>query len=49
MTIEQFDKTGFGAGMQCVYNGVYDNFMEYETARMKGLHSGRPSDIPNIN
>lgn len=29
--------------------GVYDDFMEYETARMKGLHSGRPSDIPNIN
>lgn len=29
--------------------GVYDNFMEYETARMKGLHSGRNADIPNIN
>lgn len=29
--------------------GVYDDFMEYETARMKGLHSGRNSDIPNIN
>ena len=29
--------------------GVYDDFMEYETARMKGLHSGRNADIPNIN
>lgn len=29
--------------------GVYDDFMEYETARMKGLHSGREADIPNIN
>lgn len=29
--------------------GVYDDFMEYETARMKGLHSGRSAYIPNIN
>ena len=29
--------------------GVYDNFMEYETARMRGLHSGKKADIPNIN
>lgn len=29
--------------------GVYDDFMEYETARMRGLHSGRSADIPNIN
>jgi hypothetical protein len=29
--------------------GVYDNFMEYETARMRGLHSGKEADIPNIN
>jgi len=28
---------------------VYDNFMEYETARNRGLHSGKPADIPNIN
>jgi hypothetical protein len=28
---------------------IYDNFLEYETARMKGLHSGKASDIPNIN
>lgn len=29
--------------------GVYDDFMEYTTARLKGLHSGSESDIPNIN
>ena len=28
---------------------VYDNFMEFETAKNKGLHSGGPADIPNIN
>ncbi|AEL24041.1 hypothetical protein [Cyclobacterium marinum] len=31
------------------YIVVYDNFMEFETAKNKGLHSGRPADIPNIN
>lgn len=29
--------------------GVYDDFIEYETARLRGLHSGNKSDIPNIN
>ncbi len=29
--------------------GVYDNFMEYDIARLKGIHSGRDSDVPNIN
>lgn len=29
--------------------GVYDDFMEYDIARLKGLHSGRNADIPNIN
>ena len=29
--------------------GIYDDFMEYNTARMRGLHSGRSADIPNIN
>lgn len=29
--------------------GVYDDFMEYETSRMRGLHSGKNADIPNIN
>lgn len=29
--------------------GIYDDFLEYETARMKQLHSGKKSDIPNIN
>lgn len=29
--------------------GVYDDFMEYDIARLKGLHSGRSADIPNIN
>ena len=38
-------------GVQAVIDsiGVYDDFMEYETARMKGLHSGRSANIPNIN
>jgi hypothetical protein len=29
--------------------GIYDNFMEYESARMKELHSTKGADIPNIN
>ena len=29
--------------------GFYDDFVEYETARLKGLHSTEKSDIPNIN
>lgn len=29
--------------------GVYDDFMEYETARMRELHSAERKDIPNIN
>jgi hypothetical protein len=28
---------------------VYDSFMEFENAKNRGLHSGKPSDIPNIN
>lgn len=29
--------------------GIYDDFMEYEGARVRGLHGGKPSDIPNVN
>lgn len=29
--------------------GVYDDFLEYETARMKGLHGAENSDIPKSN
>jgi hypothetical protein len=29
--------------------GIYDDFMEYEVARVKGLHSAKSADIPNIN
>ena len=29
--------------------GVYDDFMEYEKARVSGLHGTKGSDIPNIN
>lgn len=28
---------------------MYDDFMEYEKARMIGLHSAKDADIPNIN
>ncbi len=28
---------------------VYDSFVEYETARMRQLHSGKNAHIPNIN
>lgn len=38
-----------GALVKITSIGVYESFMEYETARMRGLHSGRKSDIPNIN
>ena len=38
-----------GAFVKIESIGIYDDFMEYETARMKGLHSGREADIPNIN
>lgn len=29
--------------------GVYDDFMEYEVARVKQLHGAGNADIPNIN
>lgn len=29
--------------------GIYDDFMEYESARLKGLHGSEKADIPNIN
>lgn len=29
--------------------GVYDNFMEFESCRLRALHSAEHSDIPNIN
>lgn len=29
--------------------GVYDDFIEYESSRLKALHSSNKSDIPNIN
>lgn len=29
--------------------GVYDDYLEFEKARLKGLHSTKDSDIPNIN
>lgn len=28
---------------------IYDNFMEYESARLKQLHGSGKADIPNIN
>lgn len=38
-------------GVQVVIDsiGIYDDFMEYETARMKQLHGAEKKDIPNIN
>lgn len=29
--------------------GIYDDFMEYESARLKGIHGSEKADIPNIN
>ena len=29
--------------------GVYDDYLEYESARMKGLHSGNPASGNNLN
>jgi len=29
--------------------GVYNDYLEFEKARLKGLHSTQDSDIPNIN
>ncbi len=29
--------------------GVYEDFLEYDIARLKQLHSTKQSDIPNIN
>jgi hypothetical protein len=29
--------------------GIYETFMEYETARVRDLHSADEADIPNIN
>ena len=38
-------------GVQVVVDsiGFYDDFMEYESARMKQLHGAKKKDIPNIN
>lgn len=38
-------------GVQVVVDsiGVYDDFMEYEKARMFQLHKAQKKDIPNIN
>jgi hypothetical protein len=38
-----------GAVIKIESIGVYDDFMEYTTARLKGLHSTKNADIPNIN
>jgi hypothetical protein len=38
-----------GAAVKIESIGVYDDFMEYERARLKGIHSTKGSDIPNIN
>lgn len=38
-----------GAAIRIDSIGVYDDFMEYEIARLKGIHSTKNSDIPNIN
>lgn len=38
-----------GAQVRIESIGVYNDFMEYDIARLKGLHSTKDSDIPNIN
>lgn len=29
--------------------GFYDNFIEFEVARLRGLHEAEKADIPNMN
>jgi len=38
-----------GAQVRIDIIGLYDNFMEFEAARNKELHSAKDKDIPNIN
>lgn len=38
-----------GVQVKIISIGVYDNFMEYETARMQQLHRAQNKDIPNLN
>lgn len=38
-----------GASVRVQSIGLYDDFMEYEAARLKGLHGSERADIPNIN
>lgn len=38
-----------GARIRIESIGVYDDFMEYEKARMFQLHKSQSKDIPNIN
>jgi len=40
---------GNGVVVKIVSIGMYDEFMEYERARISGLHSADDADIPNIN
>jgi hypothetical protein len=42
-------KTPNGVIMKVERIGIYDDFMEYEKARVKSLHSAGSADIPNIN
>jgi hypothetical protein len=38
-----------GAQVKIESIGVYDDLAEYTIARLKGLHSTKDADIPNIN
>jgi len=42
------EKNG-GASVKIDAIVFYDDFIEFETARVRGLHSTKDSDIPNIN
>jgi len=47
--VSSWFKEPMGVQLRIDSIGVYDDFMEYETARMKELHGAAKKDIPNIN
>lgn len=47
--INSWHKHPYGAQCRIENIGIYDDFMEYESARLRELHGAETKDIPNIN
>lgn len=47
--VSSWFKKPMGVSVKIESIGVYDNFIEYEVARLKGIHSTPDSDGGNLN